>query len=904
MTKKYLLFSMTRHQKGVDNVFSMLKHIFREARYLNRIPVIGEFNISQTHNMGDNKTDLRFEDYLDLSNGITVRLEQGCHRPTVSRLDWMKEQELDLASYAPDQVYNLADNEVVTEDMNQCYDVLIRRDPTFKYVSTCKKYKYDKYLIDFPYSGKVNSLADEVLDTFGISRHDAMAAQHYFLSRINSSKWDQEYDSIPMNKVYYACMHVRAVFKDRDYEQPIFPFVAAREQIEPVVKQAIREGSQLYIMSDVHQTDFFDFLKSDYKVYRYYDFPKLKELVSGEKIDNVMLYLVEKNIMKHAMVKILPPHKGPMIYNLNTVYDLTFLEKLPSKRPIYKKPMKKLPSTKLLRRQIQKFWITEWKKLNPKSVVISSLNKNLLPNKYLLFSMTGRKTGVDNVFRMLNLIFKEAQYLNRIPVIGTFTMSPTHNLGDSRADLRFEDYLDLSNSVIVQFEQGYHKSNPLNQGWIKEKELNLANYAPDKVYSLAADEIVSEEMNQHYDVLIRRDPTFDYISTCEGYEHNDYYIDFPYSEKVNRLVDETLNALDVSRQVAMASQHYFINRTSHEISNVQHEDISLDKVYYACMHVRASIKDRDYEQPIFPFAASKRQIQSVVEHAISKGSRLYIMSDIHRPKFFDFLRSDYQVYRYYDFPNLRKLVSGEKMDNVMLYLVEKNIMKYATVKILPPHKGPMNYHLNVVYNLSVLKKPPVVKEREDMKEVDRLVDETLDILGISREDAMVAQRYFLMRTHGEVGDEQFGDISLDKVYYACMDVHTLIKGRYNEQPIFPFVALKKQIQLVLKSSINRGSRLYIMSDIYDPKFFNFLKSDYQVYRYYDFPNLKKLVSGKGNKKIDNEMLPLVEKNIMKYAAVKILPPHKGPMIHHLNTAYDFSILKELPSTTERQDSQS
>ena len=899
---------MTERKTGVDNVFGMLNRIFKEAQHLNRIPVVGGFTISQNHNIGDHRADLHFEDYLDLSNGITVQFKQGCHRPTASHLDWMKEKELDLASYAPDRVYNLADDEVVTTEMNQRYDVLIRRNPTFKYATVHKKYKQARYLIDFPYSEKVNTLADEVLGTLSISRQDAMAAQHYFLNRVNSSGWDQQYDGIPLNKVYYACMHVRAAFKDRDYEQPIFPFVAEKEQIESVVKQAIKKGSRLYIMSDIHQPNFFDFLKSDYRVYRYYDFPKLRELVSGEggkKIDNVMLYLIEKNIMKYATVKILAPHKGPMIYNLNTVYDLTFLKKPPSTRPIYKKPMKRQPPKKLFLGQIKKFWVTKWSKLNPELLVISSLNKNLLLSKYLLFSMTERKTGVDNVFRMLNLIFKEAQYLNRIPVIGEFTMSPTHNLGDSRADLRFEDYLDLSNIVNVQFEQGRYRPITLSQPWIKEKELDLASYAPGRVHSLADDEVVTTEMNQRYDVLIRRNPTFQYATVHEKYKQATYLIDFPYSKKVNKLVDETLNALGVSREVAMASQHYFLNRTDYEVSNEQHEDISLDRVYYACMHVRASIKDRDYEQPIFPFSASKQQIKSVLKHAISRDSRLYIMSDIHRTEFFNFLRSDYQVYRYYDFPKLRRLVSGEggkKIDNVMLYLVEKNIMKYATVKILPSHKGPMTYHLNTVYDLSFLKNPPVVRERQDSEKVNKIVDETLDALGISREDAITAQRYFLMRTYGEVSDDQHGGVSLDKVYYACMHVRTSFGGSNNDRRIFPFSASKQQIKSVLEHAISKGSRLYIMSDIHQPNFFNFLKSDYQVYRYYDFPNLRKLVLGKGDTKIDNAILDLIEENIMKYATVKILPPHEGPMIYHLNTTYDFLSLKEPLETTEKQDS--
>jgi len=130
------------------------------------------------------------------------------------------------------------------------------------------------------------------------------------------------------------------------------------------------------------------------------------------------------------------------------------------------------------------------------------------------------------------------------------------------------------------------------------------------------------------------------------------------------------------------------------------------------MHVRASIKDRDFAQRIFPFSSSVQQIQSVLANILGKGAKLYIMSDIHQAAFFDFLKADYQIYRYHDFPVLKQLVSGEdgnEIDNVMLYMVEKNIMRYATVKILPPHKNPMLYHLNTIYDVYNLMKPPVLK---------------------------------------------------------------------------------------------------------------------------------------------------------------------------------------------------
>ena len=325
-SQKYLLFSMTERKTGVDNIFRMLNLIFKEARLLGRIPVVGQFTMSPNHNLGNLKTGSCFADYLDLSNGVTSQMEGMQRKQIASHLDWMPQQDLDLTNYAPDQVYTLADNEMVRAEMNRRYDILIRRDPTFQYVMTFAKYKCD-FLIDFPYSKKVNKLTDIVLDVLGISREHAIAAQHYFLSKINDIQSGGNHDMeaadvcIPANAGYYACMHIRT--SDRK-DWPIFVLASAKKQIKSVLEHTIAKGTKLYIMSDMHQTNFFDFLKADYQIYRYHDFPELTQLVAnkdGNEIDNVMLYLVEKNIMRHALVKILPPHKGPMIYHLNTVYN-------------------------------------------------------------------------------------------------------------------------------------------------------------------------------------------------------------------------------------------------------------------------------------------------------------------------------------------------------------------------------------------------------------------------------------------------------------------------------------------------------------------------------------------------------------------------------------------------------
>ena len=117
--------------------------------------------------------------------------------------------------------------------------------------------------------------------------------------------------------------------------------------------------------------------------------------------------------------------------------------------------------------------------------------------------------------------------------------------------------------------------------------------------------------------------------------------------------------------------------------------------YYACLHVR--LNDVHY-MPDLEYASKPENISSVLERAIPKGSKLYIMSDIQELDYFDFLKKDYQIYRYYDFPVLKQLVSGEnrrRIDNAMLYSVEKNILQYANRKIIPFRDS--NYYQHIVY---------------------------------------------------------------------------------------------------------------------------------------------------------------------------------------------------------------
>ena len=69
-------------------------------------------------------------------------------------------------------------------------------------------------------------------------------------------------------------------------------------QIRAIFKRArIIKDRNVYVVSDIDDSNYFQPLEKRCTLYRYYDFPELKALVFGknkEEIDSAMLYSVEK----------------------------------------------------------------------------------------------------------------------------------------------------------------------------------------------------------------------------------------------------------------------------------------------------------------------------------------------------------------------------------------------------------------------------------------------------------------------------------------------------------------------------------------------------------------------------------------------------------------------------------
>ena len=80
---------------------------------------------------------------------------------------------------------------------------------------------------------------------------------------------------------------------------------------------------------------------------------------------------------------------------------------------------------------------------------------------------------------------------------------------------------------------------------------------------------------------------------------------------------------------------------------------------------------------------SDDSVQGVVHCNVPKGARLYVMSNEGDMTHFDFLRKDYEVYQYFNFPELAKIVHGNSADNYMLFTIERLLFISAKVGVYP-----------------------------------------------------------------------------------------------------------------------------------------------------------------------------------------------------------------------------
>ena len=299
---KYLLLDIKKPVRNIAHALNILKAAIQEAVSLNRTLVVGTFTISADGNLGYTLKNTSFNHYIDLDKAQICRIIDGDITQLDKPFDYINAENFDLEAYGKNEVLSVKNDEIVSTELNHQYKVIARKITTNKY-----SHSYSDILIHFPASTEVDRLSDIVLNGMGTNLKMAKqrAEIHYGVDYSANSDFYQTVT--PQHPTHYACLYLRY---DDTKTTPEKLYATDIRQIRAIFKRArITKDRNVYVASDIDDTDYSRSLKKRCKLYQYHDFSELKALVSGkngEKIDSAMLYSVEKNILHYAVIKMIP----------------------------------------------------------------------------------------------------------------------------------------------------------------------------------------------------------------------------------------------------------------------------------------------------------------------------------------------------------------------------------------------------------------------------------------------------------------------------------------------------------------------------------------------------------------------------------------------------------------------
>ena len=297
------------------------------------------------------------------------------------------------------------------------------------------------------------------------------------------------------------------------------------------------------------------------------------------------------------------------------------------------------------------------------------------------------REGLDVKIRDLNSLWGKALTLKRIPVIPNHPPNINqHNFGKPLNDFTWSKYLDLDKTTAYKLSKdGTIKRETFPLHYVLEADFNIKSYSQNQIHTVPLEKLYDRD-NEKYRVL--------FVSSVE-LPTPPYYLRFIPSQTVNDLTDSVLTRFGINRVAMQDAQELLYNRcsTKHLFEKIKHE-----KFFYSCLHIRAN--DMLFADYRFFYAALPSNIKKLVYQACPPETKLYIMSDIHDAKYFDFLRDRYDVYTYHDFPKLKHLVHRDSdfADNHLLFMVEKNIMDHALVKLVAHRRSHYHFHSDFTYH--------------------------------------------------------------------------------------------------------------------------------------------------------------------------------------------------------------
>ena len=303
----------------------------------------------------------------------------------------------------------------------------------------------------------------------------------------------------------------------------------------------------------------------------------------------------------------------------------------------------------------------------------------MYPMKYLLLNIKHPINNIDHALNILRDAIREAVYLDRTLVIGTLTIDAAGNLGHTLENTSYNRYVDLDKTQICNIVDGNITQTAPPFHYINAEDFDLKAYPDDAVLWMESNKAVTEKLNDQYKVIIRKIATDEY--NCN---YSNILVRFFASDKVDKLSDIVLKTMGTNLETVKTciKIHYGVDYAAN--SDVYQLRAPGHPAYYACLCLR-------YDNPAITsgklYAMTVQQIENSFKRTqINKNRAVYIISDMDKSDHVDALKNRYTIYQYHDFPELKALISGEngrEIDNAMLHSVEKNILQYAAIKIIP-----------------------------------------------------------------------------------------------------------------------------------------------------------------------------------------------------------------------------
>ena len=327
-SEKYFYAPYRQGKGGIDSKICDLELIISTALSMKRIPIIKEGLFPVMHDGRITDIPINWERYIDLLRTRILKAESGRIKELPDTLRYIYERDFGFNSYPKDRIryinsYQLYDEEneqypmvclSESEDMEKLRGIRSKPCRDLHCMDKIRVDNSSSFLVIFSFSQEVNDLTDVVLKYFGTKREGMKLLSGILLPSFRVRNMGSRNLEGILN--YYACMSVRYKGDIGVAPRPINKYTT-RLKVKEVVKKvrSVIGNKPLYIMSNTMRADCFNFLKPEHNVYKYTDFRELKERFTQGKVPNYnLLYLVENNIMRYALVKILPSEMNSFIF--------------------------------------------------------------------------------------------------------------------------------------------------------------------------------------------------------------------------------------------------------------------------------------------------------------------------------------------------------------------------------------------------------------------------------------------------------------------------------------------------------------------------------------------------------------------------------------------------------------